>query len=126
MCSILSLAFCRALPWRVNGQLKRNRVPLFAYRKKTEKKKHIRSIKFIKMEDNQMNKEMLIEMAMEDGKAEAVISEGYSVRLRMGLGAVFVTIKEKGRPDRCDFVPYEKNKTKSIAKAIKMAEAMMS
>lgn len=73
-----------------------------------------------------MNKEILIEMLSEDGKAEALLSAGRSIKLRMGIGAVFVTLAEKGKPDRCSFVPYEKNKTKTMAKAIEAAEAMMS
>lgn len=71
-----------------------------------------------------MNKEKIIERLQTAGRAN-IVSGGRLITLRLGLGAVFATLKEKGKQPSCEFVTLSANREQDIANAVRLAEAML-
>ena len=69
--------------------------------------------------------DVLISMILENrGKATVVLDSKKKVDVRIGLGAVFAVLKEKGEKDRCLMAPLQENAMKNALKASELIDEL--
>lgn len=71
-------------------------------------------------------KEALISKLLENGHKATVTDSTRKIEIRVGLGAIFVLLKEKGKTDKCLMAPLQKTVVQNAQKAAILADELIA